>query len=73
MSNQKQRVIEALTNRGVALQQCEISDYTGDPAASIRRTVKELLAEGKVVIKDTNGWPGYAPRFVIAPAPAAQA
>jgi DNA-binding IclR family transcriptional regulator len=65
---QKQAVLNALSSFGFPLQQCEIADRISEPSASVRRCVQQLVKEGKVIQKDTLGFPGYAPRFVAVPA-----
>ena len=67
MSTQTQRVYDAIANAGFAIQHCEIADRTGDPQASVRRTVYNLVKAGKVAVRDNGGFPYGSPRFIVAP------
>ncbi len=63
--SQSQRVIDALNASGFALQPIDIAERTGDPAASVRRTLATLQKAGKVTVKDTNGFPYGTARYVV--------
>jgi IclR helix-turn-helix domain. len=69
MSTQAQRVYDAVfAAAGFPLQAIDIAERTGDPQASVRRTLYGLVNAGKVAVKDNQGTPWGSPRYIPAPA-----
>ena len=68
MSTQTQRVYDAIMASGFPLQAVDIAERTGDPQASVRRTLYTLQSAGKIAVKDNQGTPWGSPRYIPATA-----